>query len=109
MVVTSIGNGKPVDFLEMNPGGWTAASLPQFKKTAQAVMTQSALSQEQLSAMPWSLRHEYLQSYALKLQEKRWTDETGVKPEHSLFTLMVPIHNEENSLPSFLRTLMLAD
>jgi len=59
--------------------------------------------------MPWSQRHDYLNSYALQRQEKRWEDEVGIKPEDSHFTLIVPIYNEENSLPSFLRTLMLSD
>lgn len=42
-------------------------------------------------------------------QEERWLQRTGVRPEDSKFSIIVPIHNEERSLPSFLGSLMLAD
>ncbi len=42
-------------------------------------------------------------------QEERWEKQTGIKPEDSHFTLIVPIHNEEKFLPSFLGSLLIAD
>lgn len=42
-------------------------------------------------------------------QEKRWFQRTGVRPEDSKFSIIVPVHNEERSLPSFLGSLRLAD
>ena len=100
---------KPIHYLKTNPKCWIGASLPTFKICAQEVISQTPLTIKELKGMPWSQRHEYLNSYALKRQEKRWEDAVGIKPQDSHFTLIVPIYNEENSLPSFLRTLLLSD
>ncbi len=100
---------KPIHYLKTNPKNWIGASLPKFKTSAQEVISQTPLSVKELMGMPWSQRHDYLNSYALKRQESRWEDEVGIKPEDSHFTLIVPIYNEEYSLPSFLRTLLLSD
>ena len=104
-----VKNRKAIHFLKTNPKGWMSASLPKFMATAQEVMAQAPLTKMELEDIPWSQRHDYLNSYALKRQEKRWEDEVGIKPEESHFSLIVPIHNEEYSLPSFLRTLILLD
>src|SRR5207248_1521150 len=103
------GTSKPIHFLKTNPKEWMDASLPKFKATAQEVITQISLTQKELHGLSWTQRHDYLNSHALKRQEKRWEGEAAIKPEDSHFTLIVPIYNEENSLPSFLRTLMLSD
>ena len=100
---------KPIHYLKTNPKNWMGASLPKFKTSAQEVMSQTPLSVKELMSMPWSQRHDYLNSYAIKKQERRWEDEVGLKPEDSHFTLIVPIYNEAKSLPSFLRTLLLSD
>ena len=100
---------KPIHYLKTNPKNWIGASLPKFKTSAQEVISQTPLSVKELMGMTWSQRHDYLNFYALKRQERRWEDEIGIKPEDSHFTLIVPIYNEEKSLPSFLRTLLLAD
>lgn len=42
-------------------------------------------------------------------QERRWEETTGVPVVESSFTLVVPIHNEEHSLPSFLDAFLLSD
>jgi len=105
----SIEKSLPIHLLEKNPGGWKRACLPKYKATAQNVLAQTPLTKRELQDLPWSQRHDYLNFYALKQQERRWEDEVGVKPEESHFTLIVPIYNEEKSLPSFLRTLMLLD
>ena len=47
--------------------------------------------------------------FALERQERRWEDEVGIKPADSHFTLIVPIYNEEEALPSFLNSLLLSD
>ena len=104
-----VQNRLPIHFLKTNPRGWIRASLAKFKASAQEVMMQLPLTQEELQAMSWSQRHALLEDYALKSQQKKWEEEVGIKPEDSRFTLIVPIHNEANSLPSFLNTLMLSD
>jgi hypothetical protein len=108
-VKMSVENSKPILFLKTTPRDWIAASLPKFKITSQEVMAQNPLPKKELEEMSWSQRHEYLHAYALKSQERRWEDEVGIKPADSHFTLIVPIHNEEQSLPSFLSTLLLSD
>ena len=35
----------------------------------------------------------------------RWEQITGVKPQNSAFTLIIPIHNEQRFLPSFLEAM----
>src|SRR5438105_269381 len=108
-ITMCVENRKPIHFLKMNPRAWMDASLPKFKATVREVAAQTPLTKKELQEMPWSQRHDHLNSYAFKRQERRWEDEVGIKPEDSYFTLIVPIHNEESSLPSFLKTLMLSD
>lgn len=100
---------QPIYFLKINPYGWKRASLPKLKETASQVLSQKSLSREKILSMDWSQRDEYLRTFVLQRQERDWEQKTGVKPGASHFTLIVPIHNEENSLPSFLGTLMLSD
>lgn len=101
--------GKPVYFLKSNPPGWKRSSLSKLKAVAGELLSEGVSQREDLLHLTWSQRHEYLNALALLRQEKCWENETGVRPEASFFTLIVPIHNEENSLPSFLHTLMLSD
>src|SRR5437763_15054539 len=100
---------KPIHYLKTNPKCWIGASLPTFKICAQEVISQTPLTIKELKGMPWSERHEYLNSYALKRQEKRWEDAVGIKPQDSHFTLLLPIDNQENSLPSLLSSLLHPD
>lgn len=100
---------KTLYFLQMNPRGWKRASLPKLKAAAQEIVSDCAFDRQQLLDMSWSQRDGLLNSVALQRQEKRWEEKTGVKPDDSCFTLIVPIHNEEHSLPSLLSTLMLSD
>ena len=100
---------EPIYFLRVNPPGWKRSSLPKLQATAMELVSACALQREDLLQMTWSQRHEYLSAFALFRQKERWEHETGIKPEASSFTLIVPIYNEENSLPSFLHTLMLSD
>ncbi len=102
-------NGKPVYFLKVNPPGWKRSSLTKLKATAGEILSEGVSQCKDLLHLAWSQRYEYLHALALLKQEKCWEHETGVRPEDAFFTLIVPIHNEENSLPSFLHTLMLSD
>ena len=102
-------NRKPVYFLKMNPSGWKRSSLAKLKAVAGEILSEAVSQREDLLELDWCQRHECLNALALLRQEKCWEDETGVRPEDSFFTLVIPIHNEENSLPSFLHTLMLSD
>jgi cellulose synthase/poly-beta-1,6-N-acetylglucosamine synthase-like glycosyltransferase len=102
-------NNVPLYCLRTNPRNWTRASLPKFKASAHEALVDSALSAEQLQALPWSERHEHLQAAVTLRQERRWKETTEVEADDSHFTLVVPVYNEEQSLPSFFSTLMLAD
>src|SRR6266566_10021908 len=96
---------KLLHFLRANPKSWIGASLPKFKATAEEVIAQTSLTKKELRDMPWLQRCDYLHRYALEWQERRWEATVGIRPEASHFTLIVPIYNEANSLPSFLSTL----
>lgn len=102
-------NSAPIHCLRTNPRHWIRASLPIFQTNSHEVSRHTSLSKEQLLALPWSQRHEYLCRAATLKQEIRWQETTGVEPGTSHFTLIVPVYNEEHSLPSFFSTLMLAD
>lgn len=75
------------------PREWLRASLPKHQEFLKAVKDREI---DQLPALKW-------------LQEERWEKQTGVKPEDTHFTVIVPIHNEEKFLPSFLGSLLVAD
>src|SRR2546430_10582906 len=105
----SMERRQPVHLLLKNPRAWMSASLPKFMLNAHEVMAGTPLTRRELEAMSWSQRHDYLHLQVLHRQERRWEEEVGVKPADSHFTLIIPIYNEEDSLPSFLGTLMLAD
>lgn len=100
---------KPVYFLRMNPQGWKRASLPKCQALTDKVLNAGRLSPEDSVQMSWSQKDEYWQHVVLRQQAKVWEEVTGVPSETSSFTLIIPIHNEENSLPSFLSTLMLSN
>lgn len=100
---------KPLYFLQMNPQGWKRASLPKFRTSVSTVLSEQALHSEDMQNMSWSQKYDYLHGLTLQHQAKVWEEATGVAPEVSALTLIIPIHNEERSLPSFLSTLMLAN
>ena len=93
----------------MNPPGWKRASLPKLPVSTSQVLLENALDQESIRGMTWSQRGEFLRPFIQGRQERQWEEETHVSPEDSIFTLIVPIHNEEHSLESFLGTLMLSN
>src|SRR5579864_7186635 len=100
---------KHAYFLSMNPAGWKRASLPKLPVSTRQVLLENALDQESIRGMTWSQRGEFLHPFIQGRQERQWEEETHVSPEDSIFTLIVPIHNEEHSLESFLGTLMLSN
>ena len=62
----------------------------------------------------WHAAHsEFWKKYASREFEEgtnaRWKEATGVAPEESHFTLMIPIHNEEKYLPDALGALIVSD
>ncbi len=73
-------------FITQNPRGWVRAFVDQNKKNLGS-------SKADLIA----------------LQEERWQQRTRVKVADSHFSIIVPIHNEQKSLPSFIGSLMLSD
>src|SRR5437588_1746579 len=76
-----------------DPREWLRASLPKLQEFLKAVKDREI---GHLTA----LREQ---------QEERWEKQTGVKPEDTHFTVIVPIHNEEKFLPSFLGSFLVAD
>ena len=105
--MTLLEHSKPVYFLKTNTYGLKRASLAKLQETASQVL--KTQDQEKILSMSWSERDEFLSPFVLQRQETCWEQATDVKPEDTHFTLIVPIHNEENSLPSFLGTFMLSD
>lgn len=75
------------------PREWLRASLPKQQEFLKAVTVREI---DQLTVLK-------------KLQEERWEKQTGIKPDDTHFTVIVPIHDEEKFLPSFLGSLLVAD
>jgi cellulose synthase/poly-beta-1,6-N-acetylglucosamine synthase-like glycosyltransferase len=96
-----------VYFLHTNPRSWIRASLPKYIAAAHDALQQ--MSGEQLQGLARSQRDEHIQAAVIARQERRWRETTGVDAADSYFTLVIPVYNEEHSLPSFFSTLMLAD
>jgi cellulose synthase/poly-beta-1,6-N-acetylglucosamine synthase-like glycosyltransferase len=81
----------PVYFLDKNPEGWNKTSMPKIRE----LTAESGLGGASLCAQ--------------SIQERRWHETTGEAPCDSLFTVIIPIHNEEAYLPSMLGTIMMSD
>jgi cellulose synthase/poly-beta-1,6-N-acetylglucosamine synthase-like glycosyltransferase len=96
-----------VYFLRTNPRGWIRASLPKYNATACEALQQ--LPGGLLQELAWSQKDERLRAAVIARQERRWRETTGVAADDSYFTLVIPVYNEEQSLPSFFSTLILAD
>lgn len=75
------------------PREWVRASLPKQKAFLKSGRDREG---DQFAALKM-------------LQDELWEQQTGVKSEASHFTVIVPIHNEEAFLPSFLGSLLVAD
>ncbi len=84
----------PVYFLKDNPGNWVRSMQPEITK-------QVALLGSKVSP---NFEHR-----AKEQQNARWTARTGQKPEDSYFSVIVPIHDEKETLASTLGTLITSD
>lgn len=76
----------PVHFIERSPKGWLGAVIAQNREN-----------------------FTHTSADLLAAQELRWEEKTGVAVKNSRFTIIVPIHDEEKFLSSFLSSLMIAD
>ena len=84
---------KPTFLITKAPREWLRASLPKQQEFLKAVNDHGI---DRLTALQ-------------REQEERWEKQTGINPENTHFTVIVPIHNEEKFLPSFLGSLLIAD
>lgn len=82
---------QPIYLLDKNPPGWVDSSLPQFH---------TSLLNGSDKPSPEQLLHQ---------SEQRWQEVSGVPVEQSAFTVVLPLHNETNFLPSVLGSIMLSD
>ncbi|OGG23812.1 hypothetical protein A3A79_01230 [Candidatus Gottesmanbacteria bacterium RIFCSPLOWO2_01_FULL_43_11b] len=77
------------------PAEWLVTSLPKIRKVN--------------SLLPKNLHSNNLRSFEharLTTLEESWLDTTGIRPQETHCTIIIPVHNEHRSLPSFLRALM---
>jgi len=87
---------QQVFFVESNPQGWLAASLPKFADTLRQPTPESAPGFPPVDAL-------------ILQQEERWERTTNVACHTSAFTVVIPVHNEERMLPSHMAMLLLSD
>jgi len=85
---------RPLYVITGQPTGWNRGSIPKL----QAIFT---------SAAPTGPAD--LHTRLLAEQAQRWEAATGVRPEDTHLTIIMPIRNEEKSLPSALGALLLSD
>lgn len=86
--------GQLTYFAREAPKGWIKATLPFHRQMLRERRESSLVD---------------LQQHLKAEQRQRWIDDTGVTPEESHFTIVMPIHNEEKSLSSALASFMLSD
>lgn len=81
-----------IDQLFEQPVGWLRASLPKIEIASRLAVRMAG---DAMYPSPLSSCH-------LDFQRYQWLDLTGVEVSNTQFTIVVPVHNEERSLPSFL-------
>lgn len=89
----------PVDLMFEQPNGWLRASLPKMESATRAILDLSRKLQGLAS----------LEEARTMFQQKQWRMLTGVEPMDTHFSIIVPVHNEERSLPSFLGALLASE
>lgn len=82
-------NCLPIDLMFEQPSGWLHSSLPKIE-----AVTRSILAMVGEAKPIHEAREEFL--------EMRWSELTGVAPSDTRFSISLPVHNEERSLPSVL-------
>jgi glycosyltransferase involved in cell wall biosynthesis len=88
-----------VDLMLEPPLGWLHASLPKIESVTSSVAALTRKTQGYSS----------LEEARSIIQERRWLELTGVEPANTHFSIIVPVHNEERSLPSFLGALLASE
>lgn len=81
------------------PDGWLRASLPKMEASNRAIIELSRNIQN-----PDSYNNAQF-----IFQRHHWLKLTGVEPARSRFSIIVPVHDEERSLPSFLGALLTSE
>ncbi len=89
----------PLDLMLEQPLGWLRASLPKMERASREIR---GLARNMGGAGSLKkAREEYLL--------RRWRDVTGEEARDSRFSIIVPVHNEERSLPSFLGAMLASE
>ena len=86
----------PVDLMFEQPGGWLRASLPKIEAAMRSIIELTRKTDAQFSL--GEARDKFLQ--------EQWRKLTETEPADTHFSVIVPVHNEERSLPSFLGALL---
>ncbi len=91
-------NQFPIDLMLEQPTGWLKASLPKIISTSGAIKKIAAA--DPLASF---------EKYSNQVKEENWQKITGFEAQNSHFTVIIPVHNEERSLPSFLGALLTSE
>ncbi|MBE0683504.1 MAG: glycosyltransferase family 2 protein [Anaerolineales bacterium] len=89
----------PVDPMFEQPDGWLRVSLPKIEAATGAI---TKLTGQRMSLPTFD-------EARVIFQRKNWVKLTNVKPANSHFSIIVPVHNEERTLPSFLGALFASE
>ena len=89
----------PVDLMLEQPAGWLRASLPKIQSATRSVIELDTKSEGSESLI--EARSEY--------HRRRWLELTGTEPSETHFSIIIPVHNELRSLPSFLGALLVSE
>lgn len=90
----------PVDLMFEQPPGWLRASLPKIQSATRSVSELDAKSEGNAASLT-EARSEY--------HKRRWLELTGTEPSETHFSVIIPVHNEQRSLPSFLGALFVSE
>ncbi len=88
-----------VDLMFEQPDGWLRASLPKMEAATRSI---NELITKSRSDSSWEVTRDFF-------QRQSWITRTGTEPVDTHFSIIVPVHNEERSLPSFLGAFFLSE
>ena len=89
----------PIDLMVEQPNGWLRACLPKMETTTRSIIELTRKEENRLS----------INEARAMFLEQRWHELSGVDLKDTHFTVIVPVHNEERSLPSFLGALLASE
>ncbi|RJP51492.1 MAG: glycosyltransferase family 2 protein [Anaerolineaceae bacterium] len=89
----------PIDPLFDPPPGWLAASLPEYTAVTRSIMQLAGAAEDPAS----------FDKAREQILRERWLALTSVEPNETRFSIIVPVHNEEIALPSFLGALLASE